>query len=107
MGKGGTQTGTARGGGVCRREVGKTKSNRSWESGYLTQKCRVGNAREGTKKKGWTIGRGSVGPTKIYDGDQLKYISTSLGSYLKWNSPLRYTHWTVYSLYNMTFHWLI
>ena len=47
-----TQTGTARGGGgVCRREVGKTKSNRSWASGYLTQKCRVGNAREGTKKK--------------------------------------------------------
>ena len=29
----------------------KTKSNRSWASGYSTQKCRVGNAREGTKKK--------------------------------------------------------
>ena len=26
-----------------------------------------------------------------------EYISTSLGSYLEWNtSPLRYTHWTVY-----------
>ena len=51
MGKGGDTNWYCKGGGVCRREVGKTKSNRSWASGYLTQKCRVGNAREGTKKK--------------------------------------------------------
>ena len=40
------------------------------------------------KKGVGSLRRAGVGPTKIYEGGQLKYISTLLGSYIELNSPL-------------------
>ena len=58
------------------------------------------------KKGVGLFGMVGVGPTQIYEGIQLKYISTSLESYIEWNNTL-HTCWTVYSRCKRTFHWLI